>query len=120
MARYDVVVRVRTGWPVSASGLAHVRRVGRQLPGRCRLRGILVFTEGFVELTFRMQSPGPQEAIQQARLLLPRFDLPRHTLRRVEIRRPHPLPSHRALLAIWHPRPTPTTPGPPTGTRAAA
>lgn len=120
MARYDVIVRLRSGWPVSASGLVHLRQVGRHLPGRCRLRGILVFTEGYIELTLRMQSPGHREAIDQARLLLPRFGIPRHALRRVEIYRPHPFPSHRALLASWHPRTTPTKPVPPSGTRAAA
>jgi hypothetical protein len=54
VARYDVTVRLRTGWPVSASGLIHLRKVGRSLPGRSRLRRILIHTEGFTELTLRM------------------------------------------------------------------
>ncbi|HEU4947780.1 MAG TPA: hypothetical protein VFT31_11555 [Kribbella sp.] len=116
MARYDVTVRVRTGWPVSASGLVHLREVGRSLPGRCRLRDIVVHTEGFTELILRMTGIPPEMAIHRARLSLPRFDVRREDLRRIEVRRAHPLRSRRELLATWtppaqirRPSPTPTT-----------
>jgi hypothetical protein len=114
-----VTVRLRTGWPVSASGLAHLREVGRSLPGRCRLRGILVHTEGFTEVTLRMTGVPPEMAIHQARLTLPRFDVRREDLRRIEVRRAHPLPSRRNLLATWTP-PPPTRRPRPTGPRAFA
>lgn len=101
VARYDVTVRLRTGWPVSASGLVHLRKVGRSLPGRTRLRRILVHTEGFTELTLRMTGIPPEMAIDRARLTLPRFAIPRENLSRVEVRRSHLLPNHRTLLLTW-------------------
>jgi hypothetical protein len=103
VARYDVIVRLRTGWPVSASGLIHLRKVGRSLPGRSRLRRIVIQTEGFTELTLRMTGIPPEMAIQQARLTLPRFDIPRENLSRIEVRRSHLLPNHRTLLLTWSP-----------------
>jgi hypothetical protein len=96
-------MRLRTGWPVSASGLVHLRKVGRSLPGRSRLRRILIHTEGFTELTLRMTGIPPEMAIHQARLTLPRFDIPRESLSRIEVRRSHLLPKHRTLLLTWSP-----------------
>jgi hypothetical protein len=104
VARYDVMLRLRTGWPVSASGLIHLREVGRSMPGRTRLRRILTHTEGFTELTLRMTGIPPEMAIHQARLTLPRFDIPREILSRIEVRRSHLLPNHGTLLITWSPR----------------
>jgi hypothetical protein len=103
VARYDVMLRLRTGWPVSASGLIHLRKVGRSLPGGTRLRRILIHTEGFTELTLRMTGIPPEMAIQQARLTLPRFDIPREILFHIEVRRSHLRPNHGTLLLTWSP-----------------
>jgi hypothetical protein len=44
-------------------------------------------------------------AIQQVRLALPMLRLRRERVRQIDVRRIHPLPSHRDLLATWMPPP---------------
>jgi hypothetical protein len=103
MARYVVRVRVRMGWPASASELHEIRYAGRRLPRPMRLRSALCFVEGDVEFTLRTRSQTPAMAIQQVRLALPMLRLRRETVRRIDVLRIHPLPSRRYLLSSWTP-----------------
>jgi hypothetical protein len=70
-----------------------------------RLRSDLCFVEGDVEFTLRIRSQTPPMAIQQVRLALPMLRLRRESVRRIDVLRIHPLPSHRHLLASWTPPP---------------
>jgi len=117
MARYDVTVRVRTGWPVSASGLYELRRAGRRLPGPLRLRLTLVHVEGDIDVILRTRGLPAHAAIHQIRLLLPRLGLRRDRVRRIDVRRAHPLRRHRTLIASWLPASGAPAPHP-GGTRA--
>ncbi|MDX6262610.1 MAG: hypothetical protein QOH84_4298 [Kribbellaceae bacterium] len=103
MARYVVRVRVRMGWPASASELYEIRYAGHRLPRPMRLRSALCFVEGDVEFTLRTRSQTPAMAIQQVRLALPMLRLRRETVRQIDVLRNHPLPSHRYLLSSWTP-----------------
>ncbi|HZO66183.1 MAG TPA: hypothetical protein VFB74_14355 [Kribbellaceae bacterium] len=121
MARYDVTVRVHTGWPVSASGHFEMRRVGRSLPGPVRLRKILIYVEGYTEIVLRTRGLPARMAIHQARLTTPMLGLRRDRIRRIDVHRAHVLRSRRTLLASWLPHAATTTPAPgPGGTRATA
>jgi hypothetical protein len=104
MARYDVIVRVRSGWPPSGSELYAMRRAARKLPGRLRLRSVLFFVEGECEIVLRLRGPLPTTmAIQQVRLVLPMLGLRRDSVRRIDVARPHLLRSHREVLTSWLP-----------------
>jgi hypothetical protein len=105
MGWYVVRIRVRMGWPASASDLHATRYAGRRLPWPMRLRSDLCFVHGDVEFTLRTRSQTPTMAIQQVRLALPMLRLRRETVRQIDVRRMHPLPSHRDLLASWRPPP---------------
>jgi hypothetical protein len=119
MARYDVTVRVRTGWPVSASGHYEMRRVGRSLPGHLRLRRILIYVEGYTEIVLRTRGLPARMAIHQARLTVPMLGLRRDRIHFVAVRRAHPLPARRTLLATW-PTVTATASAPAPGPDASA
>jgi hypothetical protein len=112
MARYDVTVRVRTGWPFSASGLFEMRRAGRRLPGPLRLRGTLIHVEGDLEVVLRTHGVPAPSAIHQTRLVLPMLGLRRDRIRRIDVRRTHPLRRHRTLVASWLPSTGTPAPGP--------
>lgn len=120
MARYDVTVRVRTGWPLSGSDLFAMRCAGRHLPRPLRLRSILFFVDGDSEVVLRTRGLPTGMAIQQARLALPMLGLRRNAVRRIDVRRVHLLRSRRHVLASWLPtppdRPSPS-PHPHSGTR---
>jgi hypothetical protein len=120
MARYDVTVRVHTGWPVSASGHYEMRRVGRSMPGPLRLRGILIYVEGYTEVVLRTRGLPAKMAIHQARLTIPMLGLRRDRIHFIAVRRAHPLPGRRALLATWPtPAKTASAPGPDPNASAA-
>ncbi|TDO30980.1 hypothetical protein EV643_1344 [Kribbella sp. VKM Ac-2527] len=122
MARSDVTVRVRTGWPPSGSDLYAMRCAGRHLPRPLRLRSVLYFVNGDCEVVLRTRGLPTGMAIQQARLALPMLGLRRDAVRRIDVRRVHLLPSRRHLLATWlptHPDRT-SPPHPPySGTRSS-
>ncbi|WP_343965506.1 MULTISPECIES: hypothetical protein [Kribbella] len=105
MGWYVVRIQVRMGWPASASELHEIRYAGRRLPWPMRLRADLCFVHGDVEFTLRTRSQTPAMAIQQVRLALPMLRLRRELVRQIDVRRLHPLPSHRELLATWMPPP---------------
>lgn len=105
MAWFSVRVRVRTGWPASASDLYATRYAARRLPRPLRLRSALCFVEGDVEFTLRTRCQEPAMAIQQVRLALPMLRLRRDTVRRIDVLSIHLLPSHRRVLASWTPLP---------------
>jgi hypothetical protein len=116
MARYDVTVRVRTGWPLSGSDLFAMRCAGRHLPRPLRLRSILFFVDGDSEVVLRTRGLPARMAIQQARLALPMLGLRRDAVRRMDVRCVHLLRSRRHLLASWLPT-APDRHSPPPGTR---
>lgn len=116
MALYHVTVRVRTGWPVSASGLWDLRAAGRRLPAPVRVRRTLCHVEGALEITLRSHGLTAPGVIPVIRLLLPMLGLRRDQLERIDVRRMHPLPSRRTILATWPP-PPPVVPLTPGGTR---
>ncbi|WP_020390807.1 hypothetical protein [Kribbella catacumbae] len=103
MARFDVGVRLRCGFPPSASELHKMRRAARRLPRPLRLHSVLFFVEGDVEVVLRIHGPTPAMAVQQARLALPMLGLRRDAVRRIDVIRVHLLRSHRAVLATWLP-----------------
>lgn len=105
MARYHVTVRVHTGWPVSASGLYELRYAGTHLPGPLRVRRTLVHVEGYLDIVLRTRKMPAKAAIHQIRLLIPMLGLRRDQIGRIDVRRAHPLPSHRTLIATWPPPP---------------
>ncbi|MFI5706953.1 hypothetical protein [Kribbella sp. NPDC051620] len=105
MGWYVVRIQVRMGWPASASELHAIRYAGHRLPWPMRLRSDLCFIHGDVEFTLRTRSQTPAMAIQQVRLALPMLRLRRERVQRIDVRRLHPLPSHRDLLASWMPHP---------------
>ena len=114
MPRYYVTVKVRTGWPVSASGLWDLRAAGRRLPAPIRVRQTICHVEGYLVITMRSRRVPATTAIHLVRLLLPRLGLRRDQLMQVDVCRIHPLPSRRRVLATWPPPPpaTPLTPRP--------
>lgn len=103
MARYDVTVRVWTGWPPSASDLVAMRCAGRHLPGPLRLRSVMVCLNGDSEVVLRTGGLPPAMAIQQTRLALPLLGLRRDAVHWIDVRRVHLLRSRRHLLASWRP-----------------
>lgn len=105
MKQYRVTVRVRTGWPVSASGLWALRAAGRRLPAPIRVSQTVCHVEGYLEITMHSHRVTATTAINLVRILLPRLGLRRDQLERVDVRRIHPLPSRRTLLATWPPPP---------------
>jgi hypothetical protein len=113
MALYHVTVRVHTGWPVSASGLYELRDAGAHLPGPLRVRRTLVHVEGYLDVVVRTRRLPAMAAIHQIRLLLPMLGLRRDQVGRIDVRRVHPLRSHRTLIASWLPPAAhPARPGP--------
>ncbi|MEV0283702.1 MULTISPECIES: hypothetical protein [unclassified Kribbella] len=115
MARYDVTVRIRTGWPPSASDLFAMRSAGRHMPGPMRLRSVVSCLDGDSELVLRTRGLPAGMAIQQARMALPILGLRRDAVRRIDVRSVHPLDSRRQLLASWQPTPTDRQSPPPAG-----
>ena len=105
MPRYRVTVRVRTGWPVSASGLWDLRAAGRRLPAPIRLSRTICHVEGYLELTMRSRKLTAMGVIHAIRLLLPMLGMRRDQLERIDVRRIHPIPARRILLATWPPPP---------------
>lgn len=112
MARYEVTVRVRTGWPVSASGLHEVRRAGRRLPRPLRFRGTLVHIEGYTDVMLKTRGVPAVSVIHVSRLALPMLGLRRDRIHRIDVRRIHPLRRHRTLVASWLPADTRPSPHP--------
>lgn len=118
MARYEVTVRVRTGWPVSASGLYELRRAGRRLPRPLRFRGTLVHVEGYTDVFFTSRGVPAGSVIHVSRLALPMLGLRRDRIRRIDVRRTHPLRRRRTLVASWLPVDSRPSPHPRGGPRA--
>ena len=114
MARYNVIVRVQSGWPPSGSDLYALHRAARKMPGPLRLRSVLFFVDGDSEISLRVHGPLPAAmAIQQVRLALPMLSLRRDAVRRIDVVRVHPLRSHRVVLTSWLPTARDRTSPPP-------
>jgi hypothetical protein len=115
MARYDVTVRVHTGWPASAADWFDLRQASRSLPRPLRLHRVLsLYIEGDTEVVLRTRGRQPRMAIHQARLTVPMLGLRRDRIRQIEVRRAHLLRRRRTVLDSWPQADTPTrSPGSP-------
>lgn len=120
MARYEVTVRVHTGWPASAADWFELRQAGRALPRPLRLRRVVsICIEGDTEVVIRTRGLRPRMAIHQARLAIPLLGLRRDRIRQIQVRQVHLLGRRTEVIDQW-PKPgdPPRLPGGP-GSHAA-
>lgn len=117
MARYEVTVRVHTGWPASAADWHDLRAAGRALPRQVRLRRIVsICIDGDTEVVIRTRGRQPRMAIQQVRLMIPLLGLRRDRIRQIEVRRLQVLRRRTEVIDRWpragiSPRLLPGAPG---------
>ena len=113
MARYDVTVRVRSGWPPSGSDLYAMRQAARRLPRPLRLRSELFFVGGDCEIVLRTRGLPAAMTVHQIRLALPMLGLRRDDVLRIDVVRRRLFRSRRDVLASWLPAPRDRTNPPP-------